>query len=239
MSISRKNLFCGAVAFLAFYSAVAEDGVTWTNAGACPDIADHQHLLEEILTGNYAYELPADCVTLPPGTAVRGPLERTKARYGDGEAHFVLVEMPDGRRLWTLDSWVKFDSEQSDPTGILNPEAATQLHRAYDTLRGLESDGRAMEHLRGAADREKLVLCGQQMRGHEDRLKALENELGEIPAPYGPHLRRAAADLNSCVSCLEDALERCDLAAEVLDRIEVALGPSPGSNDHPLRAGFG
>lgn len=238
MDIVWRSLFCSVLSFLMLPSAVAGEGAAWTDAGACPSIADHQRFLEEILTGNYAYELPVQCVTLPPGTRVRGPLERTTARYGDGKAHFVLIETPDGRQLWTLDSWVKFDRDRVDRPTILNLEAAAQIRRTYDVLREIESAGRAMEDLRDTGDRDRLVTCGQQMRGHQDDLKQLHQQLDQIKTPYGPYLRTTAIELDSCVSCRDDALQHCDGAAQVLDRVAIALGPAPGSNERPITVGF-
>lgn len=238
MDIVWRILFCCVLSFLMLPWSVAGEGVARTTATACPNIADHQRLLEEILTGNYAYELPDQCVTLPPGTAIRGPLERTRARFGDGEAHFVRIETPDGRQLWTLDSWVKFDRDRVDRPTILSSEAAAQIRRTYDVLTEIESAGRAMEDLRDTGDRDKLIACGQQMRGHQDDLKQLQQQLDQIQTPYGPHLRATAIELDSCVSCREDALQHCDGAAQVLDRVAITLGPAPGSNEAPMLVWF-
>lgn len=88
-------------------------GMTRTDAGACPTIADHQQFMEQMLAKNYTYELSPRCVILDPEVRVGGPFERRTVRYGDGDTEFVLIGVPDGRKLWTLASWVVFEKPRS------------------------------------------------------------------------------------------------------------------------------
>lgn len=88
-----------------------------TDGSACPSIADHQRFVRELEKGNFTYRYPDQCVALPPGTRVAGPLQRKTAEFGKSTGEFVLIELEGGRTLWTLASWVDFDQGSTVRTG--------------------------------------------------------------------------------------------------------------------------
>ncbi len=103
-----RQILVGFFLVLTSFTASLAAGVTRTDAGVCPSIGDHQEHMRQILGGNYAHELPSRCVIFDSEVSVTGPFERKTAKYGEGDTEFVQIGISDGRRMWTLSSWVIF-----------------------------------------------------------------------------------------------------------------------------------
>ena len=100
---------------LAFIPASFAGGVTVTNTGACPSIAVLQDSMRKILLEDHEWEFASQCVVLSE-TRVTGPFDRETALIGETATELVLIGDPEGRRLWTLASWVKFDKPKAEGT---------------------------------------------------------------------------------------------------------------------------
>ena len=93
-------------------------GILTTEGSGCPAISDHQRFMAEIEKGNFTYQYPSRCVKLSRGTRVGDPVERKRARFGNGTTEFILVEVQGKGKYWTLASWVKVTpSSKSESLG--------------------------------------------------------------------------------------------------------------------------
>lgn len=75
--------------------------------------------------------------------------------------------------------------------------------------------GQTMENIRGSKDLNKIRSCGEQMRENQKRVKSLQDRTENLSLKY-IHLKVAATDVYSCVSCSSNAIEACSRAAESL-----------------------
>jgi hypothetical protein len=98
----------------------------------------------------------------------------------------------------------------------LRRQALTDAEEILDDLRGLVEAGRRMEALRDPNDLAGLRRCGEQMRRNQARAQSLRSSAETLPRSFGIHLAIAATSMNQCVSCLADARQSCDVAAESL-----------------------
>jgi hypothetical protein len=183
--------------------------------------------MDQMRLGHFNYKLPPRCVDLDPGVKVSDPLETARAGQPAHENVYVLIRLADGRRLWTLASWIVTDSDRSFLSRPSSPAEAESQKTGLGilaSLRRLEKQGRAMESLRHTQDLQVIRQCGDAMRTHQNELNGLAARAGTLPNRYGMYLRASAFELDPCVSCVEDAAKDCDRAHETIQSAALALG---------------
>jgi len=73
--------------------------------------------MDYLKAGQYK-PLPSSCMILDPQVRVEGPFDKKEARFGDSNTEFVLIGVADGRKLWTMASWIVFDSNDPKPAKV-------------------------------------------------------------------------------------------------------------------------
>lgn len=95
-------------------------------------------------------------------------------------------------------------------------------------VRTLINTGRSMENLRNTEELDLLRECGTKMRTSQARLKDIQDEVSTLNLPSGAlFISVAASEAVSCVWCLDEAIEMCDLASESLTLAESSLDELP------------
>lgn len=113
--MNRSGLVVLGLLFLA--TAAYAGGITRTDAGACPTIEGLQAHVAKAMKGQHS-PLPPSCVMLDPQIRVEGPFGKEEAIFGESMSEYVLIGVPDGRKLWTLGSWIIFDSSKPKPAKV-------------------------------------------------------------------------------------------------------------------------
>ena len=90
-------------------------------------------------------------------------------------------------------------------------------------LRNIEHQGRSMQSLRGTTDQEKARQCAELMRRHQQAARDLIRRAERLAPRYGSMLVAAARELTTCVSCLANAIQNCEIAERTLSRAERVL----------------
>jgi hypothetical protein len=94
------------------------------------------------------------------------------------------------------------------------------LEQISGRLHTLLDEGRKMEPLRRSDDLDSLRRCTQLRQRLQPEVIALREELKAVSIETGPvhHVRMAASEIQSCVSCSSSALQHCQRAADDLKR---------------------
>jgi hypothetical protein len=101
--------------------------------------------------------------------------------------------------------------------------ADIEANRILSELRKLVTEANDMESLRDRGDVERLKRCGERMRSNQAKAELLREQAMELPRALALDLSTAAYEMIRCVSCLPDALKRCEMATNTLNEAETVI----------------